>query len=133
MVIGYDTYFNFISSDTRAELIKSDYNSKNQKFAIMSLQLNYDLMINRIPFFGIPILSNLDSSNKSLAIGYNFHNTQSDNEFEMNAFSYCLKTSCFVNLPKFTFCTLIILKNPSSSYESIPLPPPNLLKPKPYI
>ncbi|CAB5369750.1 unnamed protein product [Rhizophagus irregularis] len=88
----------------------------------MKLQLECELITRNIPFFGIPILSNLDSSNNSLIIGHNFCNTHSNNKFRIDTFSYCVKGQHYVNLPKFTFCTIVILSNttPNNSYESFP-------------
>ncbi|CAB5383625.1 unnamed protein product [Rhizophagus irregularis] len=124
MIIGYDIDFSFILSDTSVELIKKEYDSSNQReFGSIKLPLEHDLMTKNIPFFGIPILSNLNSSNDSLVIGHNFCNTRLDVEskYRLDAFSYCSKTNCFVRLPEFTFCTLIILNIPTSlTYELLP-------------
>jgi hypothetical protein len=144
MVIGYDIDFSYILSDNNVKLIKQEYDSQNQhEFDSIKLQLEYDDLITRnIPFFGIPILSNLSSLNTSLTIGHNFCNTQLDIEeeeereereekrgeereigskFKIDAFSYCSKKNCYVKLPKFTFCTIIILNNPTSViYELLP-------------
>ncbi|RGB27234.1 hypothetical protein C1646_769370 [Rhizophagus diaphanus] len=123
-IIGYDIDFSFILSDTSVELINQEYDSSNQReFGSINLSFEHDLMAENIPFFGIPILSNFNSSNNSLVIGHNFCNTLLDVEskFRLDTFSYCLKTNCFVILPKFTFCTLIILNNPTSlTYELLP-------------
>ncbi|GET62543.1 uncharacterized protein OCT59_019036 [Rhizophagus irregularis] len=142
MIIGYDIDFSFILSDTSVELIKTEYDSLNQReFGSIKLPLEHDLMTKNIPFFGIPILSNLDSSNDSLVIGHNFCNTRLDVEskYRLDAFSYCSKTNCFVRLPKFTFCTLIIPNNPTSlTYELLPFEfqfpyISDILRNKPYI
>ncbi|CAB4495877.1 unnamed protein product [Rhizophagus irregularis] len=123
-IIGYDIDFSFILSDTSVELIKKEYDSSNQReFGSINLAPEHDLMTENIPFFGIPILSDLNSSNDSLVIGHNFCNTRLDAEskYRLDAFSYCSKTNCFVRLPKFTFCTLIILNIPTSlTYELLP-------------
>ncbi|GBC33912.2 hypothetical protein GLOIN_2v1837368 [Rhizophagus irregularis DAOM 181602=DAOM 197198] len=89
-------------------------------FNSMKLQFECDLITKNKFFLGIPILSNLDSSNNSLIIGHNFCNTNSNNKFRTDTFSYCLKGKYYVNLPKFTFCTIVISSNttPNNSYES---------------
>ncbi|RIA95363.1 hypothetical protein C1645_816731 [Glomus cerebriforme] len=120
MVIGYDIDFDFILSDISVELIKKKYNLQDQQFFNgIELQLEHDLMTKNIPFFGIPILSNLNSSNNSITIGHNFYNKES--KYKIDAFSYCSKENRYVELPNFTFCTLIILNNPTSStYKLFP-------------
>jgi hypothetical protein len=123
MVIGYDINFNHILSDTNVLLHKEDYYPESPCFFnSMKLQLECDLITRNIPFLGIPILTNLDSSNNSLIIGHNYCNTRSNNKFRIDTFSYCVKGKYYVNLPKFTFCTLIILSNttPNNSYGSFP-------------
>ncbi|GES72682.1 hypothetical protein GLOIN_2v1882323 [Rhizophagus clarus] len=124
MIIGYDMDFNFILPDSiGVELIKHDYNPQNSReFHSIPLQQELNTMISSgIPFFGIPVLSNLDSSNKSVIIGHNFCNTRSDNKFNVDVFSYCLKKKCYEKLPQFVFCTLIISDHPNSNfYASLP-------------
>ncbi|RGB23895.1 hypothetical protein C1646_773852 [Rhizophagus diaphanus] len=123
MIIGYDINFNHILSDVIVHLNKEDYDPKSPCFFnSMKLQLDYKLITKNIPFLGIPILSNLDSSNNSLIIGHNFCNTHSNNKFRIDTFSYCVKSKHYVNLPKFTFCTIVILSNATfkNSYESFP-------------
>ncbi|GBB86951.1 hypothetical protein RclHR1_01340018 [Rhizophagus clarus] len=127
MVIGYDTEFSFIHSDASVQLIKNEYNSQDQhEFDSIKLQTEYDLMTlmtKNIPFFGIPRLNDLNSSNNTLVIGHNFYNAQLDarSNFRVDTFSYCSKTNCYAKLPKFIFCTLIILNNSTSiTYELLP-------------
>ncbi|GES72719.1 hypothetical protein GLOIN_2v759589 [Rhizophagus clarus] len=124
MVIGYDTDFNFILSDTNVKLNKEIYDSESPcLFNSMKFKLEHELITKNTPFLGIPILNNLDSSNNSLIIGHNFCNTQHlDDKFRIDTFTYCVKNKLYVNLPKFTFCTLIIYCNTAltSSYESFP-------------
>ncbi|RIA88007.1 hypothetical protein C1645_776032, partial [Glomus cerebriforme] len=119
MVVGYDIGFNFILPNI--EVIENIYDPQNQhNFNSMEFIPKYDLMTKNIPFFGIPILENLNSPNKTLVIGHNFRNI-SDNELKIDIFSYCLRKRCFVELPKFTFRTLVILNNlTSNAYESLP-------------
>ncbi|RIA88004.1 hypothetical protein C1645_776023 [Glomus cerebriforme] len=122
MIIGYDINFNFILSDTIVQLNKEVYDPESPcLFNNMKLQLEHELITGNIPFLGFPILDNLDSSNNSIIIGHNFCNTQSDDKFRIDTFSYCIKNKFYVNLPKFTFCTLIILNsNTFNSCESFP-------------
>ncbi|PKY49229.1 hypothetical protein RhiirA4_465110 [Rhizophagus irregularis] len=124
MVIGYDINFNFILPDTiGVELIKNGYNPQNPcEFYTIPLQQELESMLARDkPFFGIPIFSNLDSSNKSIIIGHKFSNNQSNNKFNVDVYSYCVKKKRYDTLPKFTFCTLYISNYPtSSSYASLP-------------
>uniref|UniRef100_U9STW6 DUF7431 domain-containing protein n=1 Tax=Rhizophagus irregularis (strain DAOM 181602 / DAOM 197198 / MUCL 43194) TaxID=747089 RepID=U9STW6_RHIID len=122
MIIGYDINFNHILSDTIVRLNKEVYYAPESPcfFNSMKLQFECDLITKNKFFLGIPILSNLDSSNNSLIIGHNFCNTNSNNKFRTDTFSYCLKGKYYVNLPKFTFCTIVISSNttPNNSYES---------------
>ncbi|CAB4426316.1 unnamed protein product [Rhizophagus irregularis] len=125
IVIGYDTDFNFILPDTiGVELVKNVYNPQNPcEFHTIPLQQElHSMLASCIPFFGIPIFSNLDSSNNSIIIGHKFHNTQSDNKYNVDVYSYCVKKKCYEILPQFTFCTLYISNYPtsSSSYASLP-------------
>ncbi|GES72671.1 hypothetical protein GLOIN_2v1549518 [Rhizophagus clarus] len=116
MVIGYDIDFNFII-DNHVEIIKKQYDPRNEKFDSIILQTKSELDGTNFPFFGISILNSLEDSNvSSLVIGHNFHNVQSNNELKIDLFSYCSKDNCYFNLPNFTFCVLIIL-NPNA-YKS---------------
>ncbi|RIA91153.1 hypothetical protein C1645_132041 [Glomus cerebriforme] len=130
MVVGYDMDFNFILPSI--EVIENYYDPQGPcNFKSMELASNYNLLTGNIPFFGIPILENLNSSNNSLIIGHNFR--KDDNSSKIDVFSYCLKKRCFVNLPKFTFHTLIILNNiASNAYELLPFEF-SMLKNKPFI
>jgi hypothetical protein len=112
MAIGYDTEFKYIySDDKRVELRKFVYDTENCEFDSIPIQRELVSMIsNGNPFFGFPILNNLNSSNDSLVIGHNFRKTL-NNEFKVDLFSYCTKTHRYVKLPKFTFCTFVILNN----------------------
>ncbi|RIA87288.1 hypothetical protein C1645_828006 [Glomus cerebriforme] len=119
LIVGYDTEF---LENTSVELIKYAYNPKDNEFGesgIITLKNRYnDLLERNVPFFGIPILINIESNN-SLIIGHDFRKL--DNEFIINTFSYCSKTHRYVKLPEFTFCTFIILDNNTSNiYELLP-------------
>ncbi|GBB88810.1 hypothetical protein RclHR1_15400003 [Rhizophagus clarus] len=122
IVIGYDTNFNFILPDTiGVEIIKDEYDPQIEprKFYSIKLQRELDSMLaENIPFFGIPILENFNL-NKSLVIGHNFRNVE--DEHQIDIFSYCLEKKCYVDLPKVTFCTLIVSNYPDSNlYASLP-------------
>ncbi|CAB5373516.1 unnamed protein product [Rhizophagus irregularis] len=117
IIHGYDIEF---FSNNSVELIKETYNPKsNREFDSITLQLKHKLIERNIPFFGIPILDNLNSSSdskNSFIIGHNFRIL--NNELKIDTFSYCTETNCYVNLPNFTFCTLFILNSPTfNSHE----------------
>ncbi|PKY38016.1 hypothetical protein RhiirA4_439082 [Rhizophagus irregularis] len=118
IIIGYDIYF--LSNDS-VELIKEKYNSQSKR-EFDSITLQHKLIERNIPFFGIPILGNFNSSSdskNSFIIGHNFRKL--NNELKIDTFSYCTETNCYVNLPNFTFCTLFILNSPTfNSHELIP-------------
>ncbi|CAB5199811.1 unnamed protein product [Rhizophagus irregularis] len=119
MVIGYDTDFNSLLPDTSVELIKNIYDPENPcEFYSIPLKQKLDSMLERrIPFFGIPVLENLI---KFLIIGHNFRKVEDEHD-KIDIFSYCLEKKCYVNLPKVTFCTLIISNYPDSNfYASLP-------------
>ncbi|GBB86953.1 hypothetical protein RclHR1_01340020 [Rhizophagus clarus] len=143
MVIGYDIDFGFILSDTEVKLIKKECDSPNQyskKLQLGQLGRNlHDLIAKKDLFFGIPILSDFNFSKNSITIGHNFYDTYLDIEEEkqeneegkekgkeggdgkgrsksiIDTFSYCSKTNCYIELPKFTFCTFIIPNNSTNS------------------
>ncbi|PKB95539.1 hypothetical protein RhiirA5_507270, partial [Rhizophagus irregularis] len=56
---------------------------------------------------GTPVLSEYPR-NESLIIGYYYHVQEENNKIKACTFAYCLKDRLLVNLPKFTFYTLII-------------------------
>ncbi|CAB5376192.1 unnamed protein product [Rhizophagus irregularis] len=108
--IGYDINFNHIASNISIQSKKFAYESQNQcMFDSIPLEHNLDLMMkSNNPFMGISVLRSYDSSNKSLVIGHNFCKDEND-KFKINIYSYCVKTNCYVNLPKFTFIHLLLL------------------------
>lgn len=113
MVIGFYTNFNFILSDfnTQLTISKNDLNDLNNQNIMINtnlLEYEYDSLIGDIPCFGIPVLTKLDSSNISLVIGHHYFNAQEENKIGACTFSYCSKNNHYVNLPNFTFYTLII-------------------------
>src|SRR5581483_11352895 len=76
MIVGYDKEFNFVNldnSDTSVQIRKYVGNPQDPcKFSSIPLQDKLES-----PFFGIPVLSKLDTSNNHVIIGHNFRNTQS--------------------------------------------------------
>ncbi|CAB4426280.1 unnamed protein product [Rhizophagus irregularis] len=119
MVVGYDIDFNFIT-DESVEIIKKQYDpGNNEKFDQIILHTKYGLKGTNIPFFGMPVLNSLkDSNDFPPVIGHNFHDIESDHELKVGIFSYCSKDNCYLNLPNFTFCTLII--SDPDAYISLP-------------
>ncbi|RGB24375.1 hypothetical protein C1646_773202 [Rhizophagus diaphanus] len=118
MIVGYDTNFDFTRSDFNVQLkvLKHEVNaSSNQIYNIDLLGFGYG---NGLSYIGIPVLSKSDSSNNAIIIGH-FFNIQVNN-VRACMFSYCLKTKCYVNLPKFTFYVLSI-NGLSDDYNLLPL------------
>ncbi|RGB33723.1 hypothetical protein C1646_743182 [Rhizophagus diaphanus] len=119
MIVGYDVDFNCILSNVNVKLISTTYNSNQPS---MVLPFEDELITTNTPFLGIPVLENLNYLNSSIAIGYNFHKLyDKHNELNIEIFPYCLKTKRYVNLPKFTFCTIIIRDCPDKAYKLIKL------------
>ncbi|PKB99928.1 hypothetical protein RhiirA5_505458 [Rhizophagus irregularis] len=115
MIVGYDTNFDFNHSDfnTKLKVLKNDFNALNCQAISESLDLEYNPSI---LCFGIPVLSNLDSSNNSLVIGHHFINDRENRKVGSYIFSYCLEKNHYVNLPNFTFYTLISKYPNSDNY-----------------
>jgi hypothetical protein len=119
MIVGYDVDFNCILSDISVKLISNTYNSNQPNIA---LPFEDELITTNTPFLGIPVLENLNYLNSSIAIGYNFHKLyDKHNELNIEIFPYCLKTKRYVNLPKFTFRTIIIRDCPDKAYKLVKL------------
>ncbi|CAB4445881.1 unnamed protein product [Rhizophagus irregularis] len=118
MIIGYDINFDFNHSDFNVKLkvLKNEFNVSNQQAITKQLDLEYD---SSILCFGIPVLSKLDSSNNSLVIGHHFFNDRENKKIGSYIFSYCLEKNHHVNLPNFTFYTLIIPNYPNSDNYGI--------------
>ncbi|RGB32014.1 hypothetical protein C1646_791112 [Rhizophagus diaphanus] len=113
MIVGYHTDFNsiFTESNIQLKVLKSDFNASKQSMDDKKLlKLEYNSLIERIPCLGIPVLSKFDSSNESIVIGHHFFNVKENNKLGSYTFSYCLNHNHYVNLPDFTFYTLIISK-----------------------
>ncbi|CAI2167333.1 5856_t:CDS:1 [Funneliformis geosporum] len=132
MVIGYNTDLNFLNDfNVQLKIIETNFSSSNDQTMIFDTGLEYNS--NNIPLcLGIPVLNKLDSSNESLIIGHHFFNNQTKKEIGLCTFSYCLKNKRYVNLPNFTFYTLIIsnYSNPNA-FGTIPFE--HSLFKKPYI
>jgi hypothetical protein len=123
MIVGYHTDFNSIFTDSNIQLkvLKDDFNASKQSMDDKKfLKFEYNSLIEKIPCFGIPVLSKLDSSNESIVIGHHFFNVKENNKIGSYTFSYCFKHNHYVNLPNFSFYTLIISKysNPDCGISS---------------
>ncbi len=119
MVIGYDINFNLFHQDFNIQLniYKKDLSIQSLDYKEEFFNLEDNSLIKKIPCFGIPVLSKLDSSNISLVIGHHFFSKE--NTIGSYTFSYCLKNKHYVNLPNFTFCTLIISNHPNPDASGI--------------
>jgi hypothetical protein len=136
MIIGYCTDFSSIllDSDVQLRVVRNDFASNNRGMSDdVLLNLEYDQSVRKFPVcLGIPVLSKLDSSNDSLVIGHHFSDAQKENKIVVNVHSYCLKKNCYVDLPNFTFYTLIISRCDTNNASGIIPFDYSLLK-KPYI
>uniref|UniRef100_U9T872 MACPF domain-containing protein n=1 Tax=Rhizophagus irregularis (strain DAOM 181602 / DAOM 197198 / MUCL 43194) TaxID=747089 RepID=U9T872_RHIID len=121
MIVGYDINFDYNHSDfnIKLEVLKNNFNGSNCQAIAESLDLEYNPSI---LCFGTSILSELDSSNNSQAIGHYFFNDRGNKKIGSYLFSYCLENNHFVNLPNnFEFHTLIILNYlDSDNYGILP-------------
>lgn len=123
MIIGYDINFNFILSDFNIQLevledqfeaLTSTPSKDNKK--ILDFKQDPDILC-----FGIPVLNKFSFSNNSLVIGHHFFKVQEKNKIGRYTFSYSLSDNNYVNLPTFTFYTLIIPNSPTSNaYGTLP-------------
>ncbi|CAB4385686.1 unnamed protein product [Rhizophagus irregularis] len=123
MIIGYDINFNFILSDFNIQLkvledhfeaLTSTLSKDNKKI----LDFEHD---SGILCFGIPVLNKFSFSNNSLVIGHHFFKVQEKNKIGRYTFSYSLNDNNYVNLPTFSFYTLIISNFPTSNaYGTLP-------------
>ncbi|RIA83526.1 hypothetical protein C1645_742990 [Glomus cerebriforme] len=107
MIVGYDINFNFNNSDfnIKLEVLKNNFNTSNCQNIVKTLDLEYD---SSALCFGIPVLRKLNTSNNSLVIGHHFFDDKVNRRIGSYMFSYCLEKNHYVNLPDFTFHTLII-------------------------
>jgi hypothetical protein len=121
MIIGYDLDFDFSHAELNIQLKIQNYSFKTagHQMIIKSLNLEDD---SSVICFGIPVLSKLNSSNNSLAINHHFFNDPKNGKIGLYAFSYCLEKNHYVNLPDFTFTTLVISTYPNSDdYGILPI------------
>ncbi|CAB4483674.1 unnamed protein product [Rhizophagus irregularis] len=115
MVVGYDINFDFINSDSNIHFevkenkIKASKSMYYKKILILddSFTEEYKEYEEHI-CLGIPVLRELKPSLDSLVIGHHFFNYQKNNRIGTYTFSYCLEKNQYVELPEFTFHTLII-------------------------
>ncbi|CAB4442692.1 unnamed protein product [Rhizophagus irregularis] len=117
-IIGYDISFDFnhLDLDVRLKVLKNDFNALNYQAIAKPLDLEYNPSV---PCFGIPVLNNLDSLINSPIIGHYFFDDRENRKIRSYLFSYCLENNQFVNLPNFTFHTLIISNYPNSDNYGI--------------
>ncbi|CAB4414885.1 unnamed protein product [Rhizophagus irregularis] len=101
MVIGYYRDFNF-DFNTRLKVQKNDFNAP----ANTDNLIEYD---SKVPIcLGTPVLSEYPK-HESLIIGHYYYVQEENNKIKACTFAYCLEERrLLVNLPKFTFYTLII-------------------------
>src|SRR5207248_5832434 len=114
MIIGYD--FDF-SNEMRLEVHCQDH----QKSGDLSRKFDFDFNSNSF-LMGIPVLNELNNSDKSILIGHYFlkkENTIKKNTIEANVFSYSLNKSEYVELPSFRFQVLTI-SGFTKTYGTIP-------------
>jgi hypothetical protein len=102
MVIGYYEDFNFDFS-TRLNILENDFNASD---AVNPIKYDSEEPI----CLGVPVLSEYPKTGSPI-IGYYYHVQEENNEYnkiKACTFAYCLKDKCLVDLPKFTFYTLVI-------------------------
>ncbi|PKC68322.1 hypothetical protein RhiirA1_457353 [Rhizophagus irregularis] len=118
MIVGYNTSFDFnhLDFDIELEVLKNDFNASNHQAIAKPLDLKYNPSV---LCFGIPVLSKLDTSNNSPVIGHYFFDDKENRKFGSYLFFYCLEKNHFVNLPNFTFHTLIISNYSNSNNYGI--------------
>jgi hypothetical protein len=107
MVIGHDTKFNSPST-IGVKLMEEPYDPQKQKQQdpkFYSTTLPKGLLTEKT-FFGIPVLVENINLIKSLIIGHNFRDF--DGQHKLDIFSYCSSKKRYDDLPKVTFCTLIV-------------------------
>jgi len=122
MIIGFHIDFNSIFTDSNIQLkvLRSDFNASKQSIDGKEfLDFKYNSLTEKITCFGIPVLSELNSSNESIVIGHHFFNVRETYQIGSYTFSYCFKHNHYVNLPNFAFYSLIISKYPNSDNYGI--------------
>ncbi|GBB99313.1 hypothetical protein RclHR1_34850001 [Rhizophagus clarus] len=113
MIIGYVTNFNLNQLDFNIKLkIQSDkFISSNCRKQYVKYLLDFEFRKN-FHCIGIPIIK--DPPKDSFVIGHHFFNDQENRKIGSYIFSYCFEKRHYVNLPDFTFNTLLILSHPKS-------------------
>ncbi|GBC08425.1 hypothetical protein RclHR1_00810017 [Rhizophagus clarus] len=113
MIIGYVTNFNFNQLDFNIQLkVQSDkFISSNCRKQYVKYLLDFEYRKN-FHCIGIPIIK--DPPKDSFVIGHHFFNDQENRKIGSYIFSYCFEKRHYVNLPDFTFNTLVILSHPKS-------------------
>jgi hypothetical protein len=105
MVVGYDINFNFVNSgsDINLKVIENKIEASSSMYC---KKLFNDSITEEHICLGIPVLKEVNSS----VIGHHFFNYQEGNRIGIGlyTFSYCLKENHYVELPEFTFYTLVI-------------------------
>ncbi|RGB37272.1 hypothetical protein C1646_666332 [Rhizophagus diaphanus] len=121
MVVGYDINFDFINSADSDIHFKVIENKIKATKSMYCKELFDDSFTEEHICLGIPVLRELKPSFDSLVIGHHFFNYQESNRIGTYTFSYCLKKNHYVELPEFTFHTLIISNYPDcNEYKIIP-------------
>ncbi|RIA99003.1 hypothetical protein C1645_557228 [Glomus cerebriforme] len=105
MIIGYDISFNFnnyanfnVQLKVKSENFIASNNRTQYKKSLLDLKNRKDIYI------GIPVIK----SKSSIVIGHHFFNDQVSGKIGSYIFSYCNEKNHYVDLPDFTFHTLII-------------------------
>ncbi|GBB85496.1 hypothetical protein RclHR1_01200010 [Rhizophagus clarus] len=107
MIIGNDFDFsNEENDDMRLEVHYKDHQNLENEIARFNLDKN--------SFLGIPVLNELNDSDKSILIGHYF--VKEGNTIKATMFSYNLEEQKYVNLPRFRFQVLV---SKSKTYESV--------------
>ncbi|CAB5395412.1 unnamed protein product [Rhizophagus irregularis] len=99
------------------QILKTDEDKLNPSIIIMLFKKTFDHV--HIIEYCSDGCRLKDSNDFPPVIGHNFHDIESDHELKVGIFSYCSKDNCYLNLPNFTFCTLII--SDPKAYISLPL------------
>ncbi|GBC39095.2 hypothetical protein GLOIN_2v1635604 [Rhizophagus irregularis DAOM 181602=DAOM 197198] len=123
MVVGYDINFNFINSHSNIHIkvIEKKIKATKSMYCKELFDDSFTKDTEEHICLGIPVLRELNPSFDSLIIGHHFFNCQESNRIGAYIFSYCLKKNHYVELPEFTFHTLIISNYPDcNEYKIIP-------------
>jgi hypothetical protein len=119
MVVGYNINFDLINIESSIQF-KVIENKIEASKSMYCKKFFDDSFIEEPICLGIPVLRVFEPS---LVIGHHFFNYQGSNGIGIGSyiFSYCLKKNHYVELPEFTFSTLIISNYPDcNEYRIIP-------------